>query len=85
LHGALLDAELLADVFLAMSRGQNSFAIEIEESAPALQIIEELTDLSKESILILSASELELSEHESSIKIIDKELKGLSIWSAIEG
>ena len=56
LHGALLDAELLADVFLAMSRGQNSFAIEIEESAPALQIIEELTDLSKESILILSAS-----------------------------
>jgi DNA polymerase-3 subunit epsilon len=85
LHGALLDAELLADVFLAMSRGQNSFAIEIEESAPELQIIEEITDLSKESILVLSASESELAEHESAIKIIDKELKGTSIWSAIEG
>jgi DNA polymerase-3 subunit epsilon len=85
LHGALLDAELLADVFLAMSRGQNSFAIEIEENAPALQIIEELTDLSKESILILSASDLELSEHENSINIIDKEIKGVSIWSGITG
>lgn len=33
LHGALLDSELLADVYLAMSRGQNSFMIDVEETA----------------------------------------------------
>ena len=33
LHGALLDSELLADVYLAMSRGQNSFVIEEEHHA----------------------------------------------------
>lgn len=84
LHGALLDAELLADVFLAMSRGQNSFAIEIEEETPVLQVLEDVTDLSNESILVLNVSDVERAEHENTIKIIDKEVKGLSIWSAIQ-
>jgi DNA polymerase III epsilon subunit-like protein len=35
LHGALLDAELLADVYLAMTRGQNSLGMDVEEEVVA--------------------------------------------------
>lgn len=85
LHGALLDAELLADVFLAMSRGQNSFAIEVEEknAVAQAQIEETTTDLSNETLLILAAADAELSEHENTIKLIDKEVKGQAIWSTL--
>ena len=82
LHGALLDAELLAEVYLAMTRGQNSLTIDLaapgmEEAAGAAT---ELIPLAE--ILVLLANEDELVEHESLLDKLDKESKGSCVWRA---
>lgn len=82
LHGALLDAELLAEVYLAMTRGQNSLTIDLaapgmEEAAGAAT---ELIPLAE--ILVLPANEDELVEHESLLDKLDKESKGSCVWRA---
>lgn len=80
LHGALLDAELLADVFLAMSRGQNSFEIELPEDEP--KIIEEtvIIDVDLSDIIVQSATAEELLEHNAALNGLDKQLKESCIW-----
>jgi DNA polymerase-3 subunit epsilon len=84
LHGALLDAELLADVFLAMSRGQNSFSIELKEPISIEVIREVVTDTSFQQIFVLMASKSELDAHDLLISSIDKDTNGKSIWSGNE-
>lgn len=81
LHGALLDAELLADVFLAMSRGQNSFSIEQKEPIQ-LEVVQQVTTSSlPQSILVFKVSQAELEAHDLSISVIDKETNGNAIWN----
>jgi DNA polymerase-3 subunit epsilon len=80
LHGALLDAELLADVFLAMSRGQNSFEIDLPvEEKP---VIEEVVfvDIPIEEVILKMASSDELIEHETLLSGLDKQLKQSCVW-----
>jgi len=80
LHGALLDAELLADVFLAMSRGQNSFEIDLPvEEKP---VIEEVVfvDIPIDEVILKTASSDELSEHEALLSGLDKQLKQSCVW-----
>lgn len=80
LHGALLDAELLADVYLAMTRGQNDFAMDLggqedssQESGLAKLAIP--TDL-----VVLQASAEESSQHEQTLEEISKKSKKPAIW-----
>jgi len=82
LHGALLDAELLAEVYLAMTRGQNSLTIDLAASGmeQAAGGVVELLPLAE--ILVLPASEEELAEHESLLDKLDKESKGNCVWRA---
>ncbi|MBR7798814.1 DNA polymerase III subunit epsilon [Undibacterium fentianense] len=80
LHGALLDAELLADVFLAMSRGQNSFSIEIEEveAKPDVDVSDEVEfDF---EVKLITASQQELESHELILNDISKASQGNCIW-----
>lgn len=80
LHGALLDAELLADVFLAMSRGQNSFSIDVEEEE-ATQVKQEVViDVPLHDISVCLASVDELDAHETLLFGLDKDVRGKSIW-----
>lgn len=82
LHGALLDAELLAEVYLAMTRGQNSLTIDLaapEENVAAAQTIE-IASLAE--IIVLQASEAEMADHEALLDRLDKEVKGKCIWRA---
>lgn len=80
LHGALLDAELLADVFLAMSRGQNSFSIEVKNEEK-IQVVEEDTlNTPLPDIQIFRAQKSEIEAHELLLSGIDKEVRGKSIW-----
>ncbi len=81
LHGALLDAELLAEVYLAMTRGQNSLTIDlsVEQAAGA----DGLQMLPIGEILVLAASADELAEHESVMKSLDKEVKGSCVWRTL--
>lgn len=78
LHGALLDAELLADVYLSMTRGQNSLSMDLEEEAGEGGSVLEAVALAE--VIILAASADELAEHESVLGGLDKAVKGSCIW-----
>ena len=78
LHGALLDAELLADVYLSMTRGQNSLSMELEAEVSDGDDVLEAVALAE--VIILKASAEELAEHESVLGGLDKAVKGSCIW-----
>ncbi|MEJ7808497.1 MAG: DNA polymerase III subunit epsilon [Telluria sp.] len=78
LHGALLDAELLADVYLSMTRGQNSLSMDLEEEVTEGGGLLEAVALA--DIVVLAASADELAEHESLLAGLDKAVKGTCIW-----
>lgn len=78
LHGALLDAELLAEVYLAMTRGQESLIMELDVApVPGLQ-----AELAAERppLRVLRASAAELAEHERVLAEIGKESRDNCIW-----
>lgn len=81
LHGALLDAELLAEVYLAMTRGQENLLMELD-MAPARQdgMLRMNADLPRPRVLRASAEEL--TEHERVLAEISKESKGNCLWQA---
>ncbi|HTR57127.1 MAG TPA: DNA polymerase III subunit epsilon [Casimicrobiaceae bacterium] len=81
LHGALLDAELLAEVYLAMTRGQESLAIEL--GAPAAAAFDSAAP-ALPAILILAPSAEELAAHRAYLAELDREAKGRCVWLALE-
>ena len=80
LHGALLDAELLADVYVNMTRGQDALIMEV--GAAEENVGEELVqvDLSRLVLPLLQASEQEAATHETVLTEIDKASKGNTLW-----
>ncbi|MBI3140915.1 MAG: DNA polymerase III subunit epsilon [Rhodocyclales bacterium] len=80
LHGALLDAELLAEVYLAMTRGQESLIIELD-AEPAVAA-DGLHSDERLPLRVLRASAEELAEHERVLAEIAKESKGNCLWLA---
>ena len=82
LHGALLDAELLADVYINLTRGQNSLVMdegpEPEPGEPAQAI-----DLRSIELPLLTANDQECTAHESLLAGIDKASKGTTIWRSL--
>lgn len=77
LHGALLDARLLAEVYLAMTRGQESLVMERETPA-ATAVAAASIDLSK--LRVVRAAPGELAAHESILDALDKAARGGSVW-----
>ena len=77
LHGALLDARLLAEVYLAMTRGQETFAMELETPA-AIAIAAAGVDLSL--LVVLRANPEEVAAHERYLDAIEKEAKAGALW-----
>lgn len=80
LHGALLDARLLAEVYLAMTRGQESLVIDLEAPAAAGGAAAAI-DASR--LVVLAASAEELAAHERALDRIDKQAKGGALWRRI--
>ena len=78
LHGALLDAEILADVYVAMTRGQESLIMDLSP-APATQL-EVAARAQRKPIPVLRASDDELAEHQRVLQAIQKESKGKCLW-----
>ena len=78
LHGALLDAELLAEVYLAMTRGQDSLTMDLGGDAGALDGSGKPIAIAE--ILVVQPNEAELAAHEVVLKSLDKEVKGQSLW-----
>lgn len=82
LHGALLDAELLAEVYLAMTRGQNSLTIDLAVPETNAAGSEALEAAPLAEIIVLQATEEESAEHEALLDRLDKEAKGACVWRA---
>lgn len=79
LHGALLDCELLAAVYLALTRGQESLSIGLEARSP--QAGRAAARERPKPILALASGE-ELAAHASLLEAIAKESKGACLWGA---
>jgi DNA polymerase III subunit epsilon len=84
LHGALLDAELLADVFINLTRGQDVLLMDDSSANEAAGNGAPLMDLRVFNLPVLSASEQELAAHETVLKQIDKDSKGKTVWRVLE-
>jgi DNA polymerase-3 subunit epsilon len=84
LHGALLDAELLADVYINLTRGQNSLMMDVggpAQQGDALPLI----DLSTFDLPVLMADEQESGAHGKILAAIDKSSKGKTVWHLFAG
>ena len=84
LHGALLDAELLADVYINMTRGQNALLLDADEGAPTSAQAVARIDLSQFALPVLHANEAELAAHVDVLAQIDKASGGKTIWKNFE-
>jgi DNA polymerase-3 subunit epsilon len=82
LHGALLDCELLAAVYLALTRGQESLSIGLEvrrtEASNAAARI-------RPKAVLLPASDAELEAHDRLLEAIARESKGACLWKPEQG
>ncbi len=76
LHGALLDAGLLADVYLAMTRGQDTLVIDL---APAAGL-DDGGPIDTSALIVLAATPDELVAHEALLDGIAKETKGIVVF-----
>lgn len=79
LHGALLDAELLADVYINLTRGQDALLIDTGTSERAgLNVVQ--IDLRGIDLPVLAANEQEIAAHDDVLKQIDKASGGKTVW-----
>ena len=79
LHGALLDAELLAEVYSRMTRGQESLVIDATESS-ASELRFESIDFSRLELFVIEADETEITAHAMVLAELDKASGGKAIW-----
>jgi len=79
LHGALLDAELLAEAYLAMTRGQESLAIELE-APPGAAVAARAGGWERPRLVVVRASDEELAEHIRVLESIANEARGGVLW-----
>lgn len=82
LHGALLDAELLADVYINLTRGQNSLVMDMGTEPEAGATIQ-MVDLSRFDLPLLLANDQEMVTHEALLTGIDKTSKGKTVWRSL--
>ena len=83
LHGALIDANLLAEVYIRLTRGQDLLVMDMtEESRGAAGDIGGPVDLSVFALPVLAATDAELADHERVLGEIDKASGGKTIWRA---
>jgi DNA polymerase-3 subunit epsilon len=83
LHGALLDTELLGEVYLAMTRGQDSLLGEGDEEEEANAALL-ASDMPRVAVRVIAASEEELALHAKQLVAIDKACKGICLWNQLE-
>jgi len=83
LHGALLDAELLLDVYLAMTGGQGALTLDHGPAMPAADLARR-TPRPAGELLVLRADPLELAAHGQFLELLDKSSGGRTCWRLLE-
>jgi DNA polymerase-3 subunit epsilon len=82
LHGALLDTELLAEVYLGMTRGQESLLGEESSAEDGVQFSAS-GEAIRLSVRILPADDEELALHNAQLEDIEKASKGACVWKRL--
>jgi DNA polymerase III subunit epsilon len=80
LHGALLDAELLADVYINMTRGQEALLIDAGDAQTDATGLTVQADLTGFVLPVITANVQELAAHEEVLAQMDKSSGGKTIW-----
>lgn len=83
LHGALLDAGLLCEVYVRLTRGQDSLVIDTSDADHADFALETM-DFSAFELVVLSPTESELEQHDAVLAGIDKSSKGKTVWRLLD-
>ncbi len=76
LHGALLDAGLLGEAYLAMTRGQDSLVMDLTPASQA----EDIAPVAPDRLIVITASADEASAHEALLDSIEKETRDPAVW-----
>jgi DNA polymerase-3 subunit epsilon len=84
LHGALLDADLLLEVYLAMTGGQGAFSLDDRATTTHSVAASARAVRPAGTLVVLRASEEELLAHEGLLKLLDKTSGGMTAWRAFE-
>jgi DNA polymerase III subunit epsilon len=82
LHGALLDAQLLADVWIAMTRGQET--LDIAMAAAVASVLDPAEAIPVARLRVVRASDEELAAHRAMCERIEKESQGRCLWMHLE-
>jgi len=83
LHGALLDSEILADVYLAMTGGQVSLSLAAEASDSGNKKSVDIASIKQKDrgpLRIIKANEEELIAHEENLQLLDQKSGGGCVW-----
>ena len=84
LHGALLDAEILADVYLAMTSGQSSLSLREDRNINQKEGFSQRTRFKAANILVHRASMEELDAHNTRLKDIHKKSEEGCMWFSLD-
>jgi len=88
LHGALLDAQLLAEVWLTMTRGQETLTIDIGTAAPAAAAggaaAGDGNAEPRPALKVITPTADEAAAHAEYLAALDRESKGRCVWRALE-
>jgi len=79
-HGAKLDAQLLADVYINLTRGQDALLIDVTAAEPEVGTTVVAIDLSRIELPVLVATAHELAEHEAVLTQLDKASNGRTLF-----
>jgi DNA polymerase-3 subunit epsilon len=84
-HGALLDARILAEVYLAMTGGQGSLTLSAESDTVRSRArhAEPLRSFADIRIVVVNANEEEAAAHEHILALLDKASSGKTVWRGL--
>ena len=86
LHGALLDSEILADVYLAMTGGQTSLLLDAESETSGTEQVQERAPINtnRPRLRVIKATEAEQSAHNAYLDSVEKAAGGVSVWRSLD-
>jgi DNA polymerase-3 subunit epsilon len=80
LHGALLDADLLLEVYLAMTGGQGALTLDAADEAAATHAPLRRAQRPRGTLVVVRATTAELESHEQRLRALDKASHGQTVW-----
>ena len=83
LHGALLDAEILAEVYLLMTGGQRGLELSGDTEVDSGKLIETIRPICTDTVKIIMADTDAIGEHEQYLQFLDQQLATGAVWRKI--